>query len=873
MFVFSVTIYAQNTGRIVGHIKEKDTGDDVIGANVILEGTHLGAASDIEGNYSINNVPPGEYNLIVSMISYQKVTIKNIVVKNNITAKQDVTLSSATIELGQEIVVTADKPLIQKDLTSSSTTVTSAELKAMPVENISQVINLQAGVVGGHFRGGRSNEVAYLVDGVAVTDAYNNSLGIEIENNVIRQMEVISGTFNAEYGQAMSGVVNIITKNGSPKYEGSVSAYTGNYYSSSTEIFRNLDKPFALQSYDVQGSFSGPVPLLNDLTFFSNLRYFKDDGYLYGQKVFDINQNSNLQSIDDFINLIQYGKTPSGTEWVSMNPYNKISFQGKLNYSQPTYSLSYSLFLDDQNNQDYAHNRLFAPDGRKTHYRFNTVQSLQFTYIPNSNTFHTLKASLNSNDAKGYLYSDEYDSRYIQPGVEDNGGAAFPFKTGGNEVDRYKRYTKTGIFQWSMTSQLNNKHKLGIGAEAKVYELFASGKSLIYNTSDSTLIYAPEHAGGNQSYLKRPYEGSFYIQDKMEYDIMIINAGIRFEAFNPNTQTIADKRNPLDDPNQPGAFQRKSADVTYQISPRIGFSFPITDQGAIHFSYGHFLQIPSFDYLYTNDERVIDAGSLNSVTGNPNLKPQKTVMYELGLQQVFLDQVSADLTIYYRDIRNLLGTEIVNTYTSYDYARYVNRDYGNVKGLIFSIDKALTDFWGFKIDYTFQIAEGNASDPLASFQNAKDKKEPEKHVTSLDWDQRSTLNIATTIGKPGDWTVGVIYNYGSGYPYTEDPKQTQLVSFINGGVKPSTNNVDLRAEMAFEISGIRFNTFGLVYNLFNVKNEYGVSASSGRANSDFDLQEQVKKGQISQQMADIQLNDPTKYSRPRNIKLGISFNF
>ena len=114
-----------------------------------------------------------------------------------------------------EVVITADRPLVQKDLTSTSVTVSSEDIRLMPVENVDQVINLQAGVVGGHFRGGRSDEVLYLVDGVSVTDPFNNSRGITVENSSIRQMEVISGAFNAEYGQAMSGVVNIVTQEGS----------------------------------------------------------------------------------------------------------------------------------------------------------------------------------------------------------------------------------------------------------------------------------------------------------------------------------------------------------------------------------------------------------------------------------------------------------------------------------------------------------------------------------------------------------------------------------------------------------------------------------------------------------------------------------
>lgn len=157
------------------------------------------------------------------------------------TTDVNVEMVSEAVRLG-EVVVQAEKPMIINDLTSSSAIVGSEEIKMMPVDNLSQVINLQAGVVGGHFRGGRDNEVAYLVDGIPINNVFDGRNSFQIENNSVRQLEVISGTFNAEYGQALSGVVNIVTQEGSQKFEGSVSAYIGNYLTSNTDIFGILIK-------------------------------------------------------------------------------------------------------------------------------------------------------------------------------------------------------------------------------------------------------------------------------------------------------------------------------------------------------------------------------------------------------------------------------------------------------------------------------------------------------------------------------------------------------------------------------------------------------------------------------------------------------
>ena len=222
--VITVPIIAGTTGKIKGKIIDKDTGEPILGANVVVEGTYFGAATDEEGDYYINNVPPGTYNLIASAVGYNKVRVENLSIKIDLTTEINIELVSEAIEMG-EVVVQAEQPLITKDLTSTSAIVSSEEIQMMPVDNLDQIIDLQAGVIRDadgrlHFRGGRSDEVAYFVDGIPVNDAFNGEFSLEVENNSVRQLEVISGTFNAEYGQALSGVVNIITKDGTQKFEG-----------------------------------------------------------------------------------------------------------------------------------------------------------------------------------------------------------------------------------------------------------------------------------------------------------------------------------------------------------------------------------------------------------------------------------------------------------------------------------------------------------------------------------------------------------------------------------------------------------------------------------------------------------------------------
>jgi outer membrane receptor protein involved in Fe transport len=890
VLAFSSFLFAGTTGKLSGKVTDAETGEPILGANIVIEGTYHGAASDMEGYYFINNIPPGKYNVIISAIGFQKIIVKDIFIKIDLTINLDVELKTTVIQMEQEVVVTAQKPLIQKDLTSTSVTISAEDINMMPVESVGQIVNLQAGVIGGHFRGGRSNDVTYLVDGVSVTDAFNGGLSLEIENSSIRQMEVISGTFNAEYGQALSGVVNIVTQSGSDRLSGSVSSYVGNYLTSHSDLFQNLDDPLRIDQRNFQLTLSGPVYPLKNLYFFATGRFFQNDGHLYGKRVYNVTDDIPFQPFTNN-NSIWFPRNSGDGAFVPMNTSLKKSLNGKLTYALPLFSLSYGIFWDDNENKYYNHYFSWTPDGIMNHYRTNMIHSFQINHYPSNTTFQSLKFSANLHDYEGYVYAGPMDTSFIDPRYVDPSrgipSSGYTFRSGGNEGGRYRRNTNTLIGQWSLNSQLSKEHKIGVGIEGRFHEIFNHNLNLINKTEDQVdslgnEIFTPWYPNPgvitdnaqNVMYKRFPYEISAYVQDKMEYDIMIINAGVRFDYFDPKGKLPADKRNPTKNYSFPGAGEFVKADPKIQVSPRLGASFPITDQGIIRFSYGHFFKIPNFENLYQNPDYIVLPGaSLSSITGNPDLDAEKTIMYEIGLQQIIFPNVAFNVTLYYRDVRNWLGMEIVNTYEGFNYARFVNRDYANVRGFIATLEKRFSDYFSAKLDYTFQIAEGNASDPYAVYNNNQTNPpiEETKTVVPLNWDQRHTLNANVNVGIPGNWTAGFVFQYGSGWPYTEDVKISKGVRFENGGVKPATYNLDVRAEKVFRILGFNLNTYFMVYNVLDIKNEFGVYGTTGRANSDLNVQfagEVIGLNTIEQYV-----NNPGMYSSPREFRLGLGFEF
>ena len=226
LFIISANSIAGTTGKIAGKVIDATTGEPLIGANVIIMGTTLGAATDFNGNYFIINIPPGKYQVKASLVGYNSIITQNVKVSVDQTTSLDFKLHEEAVEMS-DVVIVATRPIVQKDLTSTQSNISGDDINMLPLEDVQAVVNLQAGVVNGHFRGGRLGEVQYLVDGVSTNDVFTGLPSMQAEVNSIAEVQVITGTFNAEYGNALSGVVNYVTKEGGDKLSFSLRGYAG----------------------------------------------------------------------------------------------------------------------------------------------------------------------------------------------------------------------------------------------------------------------------------------------------------------------------------------------------------------------------------------------------------------------------------------------------------------------------------------------------------------------------------------------------------------------------------------------------------------------------------------------------------------------
>ena len=275
--ILTTNVFAGATGKLTGYVNDNQ-GKPLAGVNIYLDGTAIGTASDENGRYLIINIPAAPYTVIVSYVGYQTIKMTDVILNADRTTSLNFDMVVSAVE-GDEVIVEAKRPVIVKDQTATTTTIESATMNNMPVNNISDVLSTMAGVmqnhggnyiVGGgyHFRGGRAGEITYLVDGFVVENALYGGMGLDISRNAISEISMITGAFNAEYGEATSGVINIVTKEGKSNYSWHLRGVS--------DKILNPDV-HGQDLYRMEGSLSGPVlPMKPNLaTFFFNADILK----------------------------------------------------------------------------------------------------------------------------------------------------------------------------------------------------------------------------------------------------------------------------------------------------------------------------------------------------------------------------------------------------------------------------------------------------------------------------------------------------------------------------------------------------------------------------------------------------------------------
>jgi len=915
------------------------------------------------------------------MMGYVTLEYHDLLVTVGVSTGQNFSLEATVLDVGEVVIVSAERDMIQRDVTATQQAYTIEEMERMAVSTTTDILSLQTnavtlsdgltdwipgyrdrGLEQVHMRGGRNAEVAFMIDGMQVTNLVFGGQAASVSPFSLSEMVIMAGGMSAEFGNAMSGVVNMVTREGGRSYDANVEILTSEVSWQEQDQVRDLTTG--------QGYFGGPVPLIPNFAFFLS---------------------GTVTTRRDYVLLkddITYDLTPStptpGFEYPFLddpdpNPYYEIGPDDKRVYPNDVYSgwlgygidnryngmlnLSYKLtpqmklVLSGQYNGRWGwpytwawrHSMLWgSPDWYQDQLTWGVLQEVydpatdtwsmgtdwETEIIPitgsisieneknlltegNLRTAFTWTHQINPStfySLRGSYYGYKRDMR-VRRFVNDDGYMSqrdFYFvgtspdtfwrpddpmhevelvwiphsyyhanEGSTDSADIYERtYGYTSYGRWGMGMSGSNQGsdryfsnyydytrtlKGDVTAQVTTHHQVKSGFLYNYLTIDTydlqILWYDPPYY---TQYKRSPWEFGFYLQDKIEYDFLIVNVGVRYDGANAgkipywhdprdpvhpitgelvlNPFLTEAQRNEMTQEEQ-DRYQLpplQAGSLRSQWSPRVGVSHPVTDQAVIYFNYGHFFQNPIYRNIYLQGT-LEDAVPL---LGNPNMSNEKTVSYEFGYKHQFTDIYALEVTMWARDTSNMVGSEVVPSFfqgaaNPYEYTTFVNYDYAASKGVDVMLQRRYANYFSARANYSFMTTQSNRDDPWTGYREDHTLESTPKRPTVLGWDQPHRFSAMVSLSLPegvgpaiGNFrpfhkiNASLIYRASAGRPYT--PRTKDMALERNSGRRPWTFQWDLKLYRDFETFGLRYSIFADVRNLFDRKNVVSVWARTGK---------------------------------------------
>ena len=956
------TVWSQTTGKISGTV----TGDDgtpLAGANVVVLGTGSGASSNADGAFQIINVPAGSYVVKATYIGYTSQEVSGVRVISGLNTAVNLSLSTSTIE-GDVVQVTAEKPLIQKDETSSVNVVTGDQLENMPIRTLDGVLATMPGVVvqngDVHIRGGRNNEVAYYLNGASTTNLGNRENLVYVPQEAIEELQVQVGGYDAEVSGANSGVVKRSLKTGTDSFSGSFSLQSDGSGAGESAL---LGDGYSYGHQTVLASVSGPV--MPGLKFFATLEQSKkEDPYVKVSNAFEFlgqvdEQPSNASYPDMFDLSWKDGVTPgsddeftniTGTVTYDAGPLRAtlglVNNSSTNNYgggilSQLRWGGATINTLDDTGAYTVGYD---VPSRYAYQDAGSNLMTGELTYALSSNT--VLRASVSSyseeRETKDSWFGDEWqkwhDSTEVAnylgyTAINDSTPAWSPFKSQFSQKSSYmvngmsfarpgtrpasyskSAYEKTGfsasiqhvmgahdikagmdynqhtmrsysatpsIMKYALDEDvaLNRYGHMGYGSfdaiPAYEWRTYIDGYGYDHTGSESDerkFYYSdvPGVAGKDTTYLdgaKTPTEMGFYVQDKMEFDDLVVNVGLRIDKLDPS-ETAPDNANDLqfyDVSKYVDPQSWKEVEAFTEIQPRIGISFPFTDRTNVYGYYGTFSQLVDLNSMYftaMDYRQQMNTGGYFYITPvGFGLEPVRTTQYEIGFKQAISNDAALKATWFYKNQKGLIQADRVEEYLgdldgAYNYVR--NGDFATTKGLELSLGIRRTNGLAVNMNYTISQAEGTGSG-RSSYLAALDRQsEPPLMINPLDFNQAHSgsvnldyrvsgtnsqldglgSNLLFTFNSGHAFTYvyrpigGQVSAFDAGVDYMNDTRSRQALEPIGSSTTPWVYNLDLKMDKRFDIGGYGLTVFARVNNLLDRRNSLNVYQATGSASDD-----------------------------------------
>ncbi|MFC1543471.1 carboxypeptidase regulatory-like domain-containing protein [Candidatus Neomarinimicrobiota bacterium] len=1008
VLALSAPLWGGVTGKIAGRVTDAETDEPLPGANVVIQGTIMGGATDSDGFYFIINVAPGGYTVTATMMGYETVNKTDVVVSVDRTVTVDYSLSP-TVLIGQEVTVLAEREIVPMDISASHIVAGADQIARVPmVTDIAEYINLMAGIENDLVRGGGLDQTQFMVDGMLIVDNRANKPMMMVNLSSVEEINIIKGGFNAEYGNVRSGLINVVTKEGSPdKYGGSIdfryspphlkhsgeSVFDPNVYylrpyldpgvmwvgtangtwdeetqdsypsfvgwnavsagyladddpindktpeecrdmfmylhttEGSAALGQREGEDGTKPDWNVDASLNGPVPLvgkyLGDLTFFAS---YRDNWEMFG-----LPMERQFYKEDNFLLKL--------TSRIS--PYIKLRLEGMLSgvesvasdiFSGPPVQGGAGIFSTDiASGSEYGFGsggNMYFPSSLNPWDINSTMFGLSLDHILSPSTFYNLRIS-NFNSANTcdgpYKWRDSTTVRYFGNTPVDEAPYGFAFFGGVVTMTDGMIYQTKGAYarDWSsvntwnakfdLTSQVNKYNQFKAGFEFNYDDLHEYSGSINYWYLPADEPFPPQRFTGGYNWTHQPIRFGSYVQDKLEFEGMIANFGLRLDYNDPNCEWYSrdDRYSQYYSARMRSVFEeeapKETAEGHMKISPRLGISHPISDRAKLYFNYGHFYSMPSSNQMYRISPESPFTRARVSALGNPWLELPKTVAYELGFEYNFLNLFLIHLAGYYKDVSDQTGSA---SYVSYDgsvsYTTSQSNNYEDIRGFELQINKRWGKWITGWLNYNYIVTtsgyfgrrvyyEDPRTQRLYGLENPYQEKPLPRPYLRANLQIMSPEDLGPMFAgiRPlGGIQISMLYFWKTGSYTTWDPLQTYQLQ--NNLQWKNRWSIDLRVSKRLNIGGANVELFADIENLLYSKNIYsqGFANSPDRQAYYESLHLPMYKGQEYQdagyvggndQLGDVKSDDKPYIDMPnrgfltyldvRSVFFGLRFNF
>ena len=912
MLFLPLMLLGQQDASIQGTVRDFKTGNPLPGVNVIIKGTYYGAATGSDGNYLITSISPGSYDIEISMVGYKILLKTGVKVEAGAAVTENFDLEQTVLMLGEEVVVIGKKPLFDVDETATLTRISSDDIQNKIVNSVEDILSEQIGVTTVdneiHIRGGRIDESLFIIDGLSIKDplsGYGGNLFINAES--IDNLEIITGGYNAEYGQAMSGVINIRLKEGRDKYEGSFKYASDNWgfsqdsYShyNTDHLEFNLGGPSTLfellpkaLGFDFPGMFS----------FFANAYGKGSDTHLpiaanvYPHRNWSLPGFSDTQT-EELLDLI----TPrEENDWHLLYKLTwEVTPQKKL-------SASYDFSLNV--NQGFFMPRAFSSTYYPYRYQeildqYNTIT--RESRLLNVNWVHTLNPQTFYEVTMGRFLTMEHSavqdlhwSEYLQRLDLEPINYTIQDLDGNVDITLGDEFYDTGVSsEWYDISSDNYRLDMDWTHQTQSRQKMKAGIEITYTEMQVLDIDEPwtgeTGLGSNyDAYRAQTTFGAFYIQDRIVFEGMTVNLGLRYDFWFPGKyveNAIADSSIVV----ITDAARQIFMDETFEffgyrgkgrISPRVGISHPVTDNDVLYFYYGHFSQLPTFQYVYA--KLTSSSPTTYQVFGNPNLDPKTTVQYELGIKHRFSEDQVLEMKAYWKDMFDYETSQSIRPsnpkYSHMSFLMYLNADYARSRGVEIILKSRLLKNFYADVNFNYSIATGKSSNPNDNLlvESGQIREKPLNEIY-LRWDKPFQIFANLSYNHPTGLGASLRLEYETGRRYTraivDNIREENDVEYYQGIYedekpyfyisKEPTTNTDLKLYKRFELGRLSYRLFLDIQNLWDQRIARRINPFTGNG---YNPGEIIPYSMIDDPNPNY---DPSRFLRPRTIELGLQIFF